>query len=160
MIQAPPDEAAALVEKLAARSWKLALAESCTGGLASELLARVPGASRVFWGSFVSYSPGAKIAMLGLEASLIEGFGAVSRETALAMAEGALLRSGADAAGAVTGLAGPGGDGSPLPLGTVWIASALRGAPAEARVFRFPGSRNEVRAAAAAALLRELLKRL
>ncbi|MDR2257578.1 MAG: nicotinamide-nucleotide amidohydrolase family protein, partial [Treponema sp.] len=103
-----PAEAAAenLVKKLYAASWTLVLAESCTAGLASDLIARIPGASRVLWGSFVCYTVEAKISMLGLNRDLIEKYGAVSRETACAMAEGALEKSGAPLAAAVTGLAG------------------------------------------------------
>jgi nicotinamide mononucleotide (NMN) deamidase PncC len=76
------------------------------------------------------------------------------------MAEGALEKSGVFLAAAVTGLAGPGGDGSGVPLGTVWIAAAVRGEPAEAAVFHFDGGRNQVRNSAAAAALEEALKRL
>jgi PncC family amidohydrolase len=152
--------AAALLEKLAARSWRAVFAESCTAGLAADLLARIPGASGVLWGSFVCYTPEAKAAMLGLDRGFIGRYGAVSRETARAMAQGALDKSGAEAAAAVTGLAGPGGDGSGEPVGTVWIATALRGEAAEAVRFQFDGSRNEIRARAAAAALEELLKRV
>ncbi|GHV67658.1 competence damage-inducible protein A [Spirochaetia bacterium] len=158
-----PDSAAVaekLIERLSALSWTVAMAESCTAGLAADLLAQISGASRVLWGSFVCYTPAAKTAMLGLEGSLIARYGAVSRETACAMAEGALKKSGADAALAVTGLAGPLGDGSAVPVGTVWIAAALRNRPVEAVSFHYEGSRNEIRAAAAVDALGELLKRL
>jgi PncC family amidohydrolase len=137
----------------------IVLAESCTGGLAADLIARIPGASRVLWGSFVAYTPAAKAGMLGLDPRLLEQYGAVSRETACALAEGALEKSGVHLAAAVTGLAGPAGDGSAVPVGTVWIATAIRGAAA-ARAFHFQGSRNEVRIFAAAAVLEEALKRL
>jgi PncC family amidohydrolase len=149
-----------LVEKLRAASWTLALAESCTAGLAADLIARIPGASYVLWGSFVSYTVEAKISMLGLDRGLIKKYGAVSRETACAMAEGALEKSGAPLAAAVTGLAGPGGDGSAVPVGTVWIATALRGAETEAAVFFYRDSRNGIRNSAAAAVVEETLKRL
>jgi PncC family amidohydrolase len=155
-------EAAAktLVQKLDAASRMVALAESCTGGLTADLIARVPGASRVLWGSFVSYTPGAKVRMLGLDRNLLETYGVVSRETACAMAEGALDQSGVFLAAAVTGLAGPLGDGSPVPVGTVWIATAIRGGRTEAVVFHCKGPRNEVRNFAALAVLEEILKRL
>jgi PncC family amidohydrolase len=149
-----------LVKKLEAASWTLVLAESCTAGLAADLIARIPGASQVFWGSFVSYTVDAKIRMLGLSGSLIKKYGAVSREAACAMAEGALEKSGARLATAVTGLAGPGGDGSPVPLGTVWIATALRGGETEAVVFHYQDSRNGIRNSAAAAVVGETLKRI
>jgi PncC family amidohydrolase len=96
-----------LIRTLASASLSLAAAESCTGGLVSDLLVRVPGASRVFWGSFICYSIDAKRRMLGIGEDLILRFGAVSRETACAMALGALEKSGAGAAVSVTGLAGP-----------------------------------------------------
>jgi PncC family amidohydrolase len=149
-----------LVRRLERLGKKAAAAESCTAGLAADLIARVPGASRVFWGSFVTYSIDAKIRMLGIDRGLIQKFGAVSRETALAMAEGALEKSGADYAFSVTGLAGPDGDGSGLPVGTVWIATALTGGEGRASVFRFPGDRNEIRAAAAQKAITELLNRI
>jgi PncC family amidohydrolase len=148
------------VERLAAASRMMVLAESCTGGLAADLVARIPGASRILWGSFVAYTPEAKTGMLGLSRGLIETYGAVSRETACAMAEGALEKSGVFLAAAVTGLAGPGGDGSAVPVGTVWTAVAVRGERTEAAAFRFAGPRNEVRNCAAAALLGEALKRI
>jgi PncC family amidohydrolase len=154
------DAAAALVRCLERLGKKAVAAESCSAGLAADLIARIPGASRVFWGSFVTYSIDAKIRMLGIDGALIRKFGAVSRETALAMAEGALKKSGADCAFSVTGLAGPDGDGSGLPIGTVWIATALTGGEGRAAVFRFSGGRNEIRAAAAKKAITELASRL
>jgi PncC family amidohydrolase len=150
-----------LVQTMRTRSLTVALAESCTAGLAADMLARVPGASRVLWGSFVCYTEAAKIGMLGLNAPRLGQYGLVSRETACDMAMGALEKSGASLAAAVTGLAGPDGDGSLTAVGTVWIATARRvdgAANAAARKFLFSGSRNEVRRQAAAAVLEELLK--
>ncbi|MDR2021602.1 MAG: nicotinamide-nucleotide amidohydrolase family protein [Treponema sp.] len=152
--------AEAVIRGLSAASRFLVAAESCTAGLVADLLARVPGASRVFWGSFVSYTVNAKERMLGIDPELIRRFGAVSRETAEAMARGALARSGADLAVAVTGLAGPGGDGTSVPAGTVWIAVARQGGEGEAAVFRYAGSRNEVRAFAASEALGMLLRHI
>jgi PncC family amidohydrolase len=154
------DVAEVLIEGMGRASLTLVLAESCTAGLAADLLARVPGASRVLWGSFVTYSLDAKERMLAVNGDLLRAHGAVSRETAIAMASGALERSGADAALSVTGLAGPDGDGSPVPVGTVWIGTALRGGEGEAAVFHFTGTRNQIRAAAAREALKELLRRL
>jgi len=125
------------------------LAESCTAGLVSAFMANIPGASAVLWGSYVCYTKEAKISMLGLDDSLLTANGLVSKETALSMAAGALQKSGADIAAAVTGLAGPDGDGSDLPVGTVWIAAALRNGEAEAKEFHFTGSRNVIRLRAA-----------
>jgi PncC family amidohydrolase len=149
-----------LIETLAAASLTMAAAESCTAGLVADLVAQVPGASRVFWGSFVTYSVDAKIRLLGVDAGTIHRHGAVSRETALAMAEGALEKSGTDAAVSVTGLAGPDGDGSGQSVGTVWIGIARRGLPAEAVCAVLTGDRNAIRRAAAAGAIAELLKRI
>ena len=147
----------------------IAAAESCTAGLAADLIVRVPGASRVFWGSFVTYSPDAKVSMLGLSGELLKKEGVVSRAVALAMAEGALEKSGASLAFSITGLAGPKADGlagdtSEVPIGTVWIGIAVKGGDngiqSGAKMFRFTGSRNEVRKAAAKAALEEVLKEI
>jgi len=170
IIQTAPAER--IVKLLSARKETLAAAESCTAGLASDLIARISGASNVFWGSFITYTADAKIRMLGVSEELIAKYGAVSEAVALAMAEGALLKSGASWAFSVTGLAGPSGDGftggdsGVIPVGTVWIGLARRENEnsgqlrSEAKMFHFSGSRNEVRAAAAAAALEELLQRL
>jgi PncC family amidohydrolase len=144
-----------VVKKLAETSKILVAAESCTAGLVADALARIPGASRVLWGSFVCYTVDAKDKMLGVDT--VEQFGAVSKETALAMARGALARSSADIAVAITGLAGPDGDGSGVKVGTVWIAAAT-GEKDNAEVFHFNGSRNEVRLAAAEEALRFVSK--
>ncbi|GHV95186.1 competence damage-inducible protein A [Spirochaetia bacterium] len=152
--------AKSLILELRERSQTLALAESCTAGLVADLLAGVPGASQVLWGSFVCYTAVAKCAMLGLDRQRLEQYGLVSVETACDMALGALAKSGASLAAAITGLAGPDGDGSAVPVGTVWVATARRGSTnALPREFHFQGSRNEVRMQAALAALEELLAR-
>jgi PncC family amidohydrolase len=139
-------------------------AESCTAGLSSDLIARIPGASNVFWGSFVSYTAEAKTKMLGVSEELIAKLGVVSQGVAQAMAEGALEKSGASWAFSITGFAGPGGGAQ--PAGTVWIgvAGLNEGSPCSlwstAKKFFFNGSRNEVRKAAAAAALEELLEKI
>jgi len=150
-------DAEILVERLAAASKKVVFAESCTAGSASGLLASAPGASGVLWGSFVCYAIPAKVKMLGLNKGLIMRYGAVSRETACAMAAGALKQSGADFAVSITGLAGPDGDGSGVPVGTVWIGLASQAEGSSAKEFRYAGARNEVRERAAQEALRELL---
>jgi PncC family amidohydrolase len=98
--------------------------------------------------------------MLGIGEETLARYGLVSGETARAMAAGALEKSAADAAVSVTGLAGPGGDGSPVPVGTVWIGTALRGAASQAEQVHFTGPRNELRQKAARAALEHILKRL
>jgi PncC family amidohydrolase len=153
-------QAEELVRRAQAAGLTLAAAESCTAGLAADLIAQVPGASRVFWGSFVSYTPAAKTRMLGVEEELLDRYGAVSPETARAMAEGALERSGADLAVSVTGLAGPGGDGSAVPVGTVWIGAASRGGESRAVACHYTGSRNRIRRRAARDALKVLMEEL
>ena len=146
-----------LIRVLHSDSCSLALAESCTGGLVADFLTRVPGASGVLWGSYVCYTPEAKVSMLNLDRERLARFGLVSRETVCDMAYGALERSGVNIAAAVTGLAGPDSDGSAAAVGTVWIAAAVKnkGIAAE-REFHFAGSRNEIRLQAALAVLETL----
>ena len=148
-----------LIHKLKDSSITLALAESCTAGLVSGLLAKISGASAVLWGSFVCYTPEAKVSMLGLDLQKITEQCLVSRETACQMAEGALKKSGAGLAAAVTGLAGPEGDGSGVPVGTVWVAAAGKGRTA-AQEYHFEGGRNTVRVHAAIAVLETVLQML
>ena len=148
-----------LIRNLRSDSRTLALAESCTAGLAADLLARVPGASRVLWGAFVCYAGAAKLSMLGIDRNRLLRYGMVSGETVCDMANGALEKSGASMAAAITGLAGPDGDGSAVPVGTVWIAAALREKGiARVEEHHFFGSRNEIRLRAAMAALEALLE--
>jgi PncC family amidohydrolase len=162
------EEAEKIVKILAARGEIIAAAESCTAGLAADLIASVPGASGVFWGSFVTYMADAKTKMLGVSGDLIKKEGAVSRAAALSMAEGALKKSGASWAFSITGLAGPAGDSSTapadksaeIPIGTMLIGIIGKGIQPEAKMFRFTGSRNEVRKAAAKAALKEVLEKI
>ena len=108
------------------RGLKLAVAESCTGGLLAAALTEIPGSSDVLDRGFVTYSNAAKQAMLGVPAAVLETRGAVSKETAEAMAAGALERSGTDVSAAVTGVAGPGGGTAQKPVGLVHFAAARR----------------------------------
>ncbi|HJO66441.1 CinA family protein [Sphingomonas sanguinis] len=110
---------------------RVALAESCTGGLVSAALTEIPGSSDVVEAGFVTYSNQAKISMLNVSAEVIETFGAVSTATAWGMAQGALAASEADVAVAITGVAGPGGGTPKKPVGTVVFAQALRGGDPE-----------------------------
>jgi len=157
LLEKAQKSAEALIHKLKERSLTLALAESCTAGLVSALLAGIPGASEVLWGSFVTYTKEAKVSMLGIEEKIPETFGLVSKECACAMAAGALRKSGAGIAASVTGLAGPAGDGSNVKVGTVWTAAALQNGEITAKEHHFTGARNEVRISAAIAVL-ELLQ--
>jgi len=117
---------AVIVRLLTEQGKKLALAESCTGGRIASRITDVSGSSAVFTHGFVSYANEAKSKMLGVPADLIDTHGAVSEQVALAMAEGALMESGADIAASVTGIAGPTGGSEEKPVGTVWIGIATR----------------------------------
>ena len=121
--------AEALIRRCAAAGLLVATAESCTGGLIAGTLTEISGSSAVVDRGFVTYSNAAKTAMLGVPAELIERVGAVSREVAIAMAEGALAASAADLAVAVTGIAGPNGGSAEKPVGLVHFGLARRGRP-------------------------------
>jgi PncC family amidohydrolase len=141
------------------RPRKLVFAESCTGGLLSALFTEIPGSSEFLWGGFVVYSVAAKAALLGLDPAQIGLDGVVSTATAEAMARGALERSGADLAVAVTGYAGPAVDPGEEAPGRVAFGWARKGRTETAEQ-RFPGSRDEVRYAAAARAFRGALELL
>jgi nicotinamide-nucleotide amidase len=114
--------AARVIDLLRERGQTLATAESCTGGLIASLLTRIPGSSDAFHAGFVTYSNDAKQTMLGVSAASLEAEGAVSEPVVREMAQGAMERSGADYAIAVSGIAGPGGGTPDKPVGTVWLA--------------------------------------
>jgi nicotinamide-nucleotide amidase len=120
-----------------ARNIKLATAESCTGGLVAAALTEIAGSSDVFDRGFVTYSNAAKEKMLGVPADVLERFGAVSRETAVAMAQGALAHSQATVTVAVTGIAGPGGGSAAKPVGLVHLAGATRDGRTDHREKRY-----------------------
>ena len=120
------EAAAALIKLCVQRSLKLATAESCTGGLVVGALTEVPGSSAVVDRGFVTYSNAAKQQMLGVSAKTLRDYGAVSQQTAEAMARGALGEANADVVVAITGIAGPGGGGPDKPVGLVHFAVASR----------------------------------
>ncbi len=120
-----------VVEANAQAGRTVALAESCTGGLVAAALTEVPGSSAVFDRSYVTYSNAAKREMLGVSSEIIETFGAVSIACVWAMAKGALERSGADVAVAISGVAGPGGGAKLKPVGTVVFARVTRHSESE-----------------------------
>jgi PncC family amidohydrolase len=128
--------------------------------MVGSMLGEIPGASACFWGSFVCYTAQAKVKMLGMAEEVLVKYGLVSGETARAMAVGALEKSGAHAAVSVTGLAGPGGDGSLVPVGTVWIGTALRNGKVQTTQFHFNGPRNAIRVKAAGKALEQIRKQL
>jgi nicotinamide-nucleotide amidase len=137
--------AQAALAALRQKHWRCAVAESCTGGLVSALLTAIPGSSDVMERGFVTYSNEAKQEMLDVPAALITAHGAVSAETAEAMAKGALRHSHADVAVSITGIAGPGGGSESKPVGLVYLALATK-AGCNAVEMRFgPQDRDEIR---------------
>lgn len=140
---------------------RIATAESCTGGLVAAALTEIPGVSEVFDRSFITYSNEAKMEMLGVSDDILATLGAVSEATAWAMAAGALKRSNADVAIAISGIAGPGGGSEKKPVGTVVFARALKdesSGPVLADTHHFGDlGRTEIRRQAALVGLRLLL---
>ena len=142
---------------LQVRGWRLATAESCTGGWIGKALTDVAGSSQWFEGGVVSYSNDAKTQLLGVPADVLRAYGAVAEETVRAMADGARQRFTADLAVAVSGIAGPGGGTEGKPVGTVHFAWASpSGVVAARRVFA--GSREAVRRQAVAVALERLIE--
>jgi nicotinamide-nucleotide amidase len=131
-----------------ARRWRLATAESCTGGLVAAALTAIAGASDVIACGFVTYSNKTKIELLGVPQETIAAHGAVSAEAAAAMAQGAVARAGVDLVVSVTGIAGPGGGTPSKPVGLVYIGVATKQDAARVERRIFPGDRTEVRRAA------------
>ncbi|MGX5844432.1 CinA family protein [Mesorhizobium sp. ArgA1] len=131
------DLANALLQACQQRGIMLATAESCTGGMIIAALTDIAGSSAVVDRGLITYSNEAKMEMLGVSAATLQAHGAVSRETVLEMAAGALARSRAGLALAVTGIAGPGGGSSDKPVGLVWFGVALKGGPVAAELNLF-----------------------
>jgi nicotinamide-nucleotide amidase len=127
------------------RRWRLALAESCTGGWIGKALTDVAGSSRWLECGYVTYSNAAKQKMLGVDGDVLQTQGAVSREVVLQMAQGALRGSGADLALSVSGIAGPDGGTETKPVGLVWFAVGSAVAAPVAEDCRFAGNREQVR---------------
>lgn len=148
-----------LARALLARSWMMATAESCTGGLIATCCTDLPGSSAWFERGFVSYSNASKHEMLGVASELIDCHGAVSEPVARAMAAGALAHSQAYVSVAVTGIAGPAGGTREKPVGTVWFAWCV-GDRIESEQRVFEGNRAAIRAATAVHALRGLRHRL
>jgi nicotinamide-nucleotide amidase len=131
------DLANALLQACQQRGIMLATAESCTGGMIIAALTDIAGSSAVVDRGLITYSNEAKMEMLGVSAATLQAHGAVSRETVLEMTAGALARSRAGLALAVTGIAGPGGGSPEKPVGLVWFGVALRGGPVAAELNMF-----------------------
>jgi nicotinamide-nucleotide amidase len=138
-------KAESLLKNYSATGWKITAAESCTGGLIMGVLTEVPGSSSVIDRGFVTYSNEAKNAMLGVDIALIQNHGAVSEETARAMAEGALTHSLANVSVSVTGIAGPGGGSEQKPVGLVHLASACKHGETIHHKALFAGDRTAIR---------------
>ncbi|MDQ2696486.1 MAG: nicotinamide-nucleotide amidohydrolase family protein, partial [Pseudomonadota bacterium] len=132
-------------------------AESCTGGWIAKVITDVAGSSAWFERGFVTYSNAAKAELLGVAEATLGGHGAVSGETVAAMAAGALSYSRADLAVAVSGVAGPDGGSPGKPVGTVWLAWAVRGGGCRTRRYVFAGDREAVRRQAVLAALEGIL---
>ena len=150
----------ALADALRVRGWKLATAESCTGGLIAAACTARAGSSDWFDRGFVTYSNAAKTELLGVDAPLIAAQGAVSEPVARAMAAGALARAPVQVAVAVTGIAGPGGATPGKPVGTVWLALALADGRVNAWRLQLAGDRAAVRAQTVHAALQAVLDEL
>jgi nicotinamide-nucleotide amidase len=153
------DLAALLLDRLRSRSLRLAVAESCTGGLLGGRITEIPGSSEVFVGGVVCYADRLKTELLDVPPTLIAEHGAVSEAVARAMAEGARGRIRVDLSVSVTGIAGPSGGSAEKPVGTVWFAVASP-ADTDARRVVFFGSRREIRERAAQTALYLLNRRL
>ncbi len=156
----PARDRTALCQKVAdalqARGWKLATAESCTGGMIAAACTDLSGSSNWFERGFVTYSNQAKTDLLGVRADMMEREGAVSEAVARAMALGALSRAPVQACVAVTGVAGPTGASAAKPVGTVWFGWNINGT-VSTEMRRFDGNRGAVRAATVAHALGRLL---
>jgi nicotinamide-nucleotide amidase len=143
---------------LLARGWMVATAESCTGGWVGQLLTAIPGSSAWYERGFITYANAAKQEMLGVPAEILETHGAVSEETASAMAAGALAHSHAQATLAISGIAGPGGGTPQKPVGLVCYGWALADGTRMSSTCRLDGDREEIRSRAVAAAMRGLIE--
>ena len=129
-----------IVRQCAKKRWRIATAESCTGGLIAACITEIPGASKVFQQGYVTYSDASKNKILNVSANSIREFGAVSREVAILMANGLYSRSKCNLSISVTGIAGPNGGSPEKPVGTVYIASACVSQKTLCKMFLFNGA--------------------
>ncbi len=139
--------------------WRLATAESCTGGMVGEYLTAIPGISAVYVGGIIAYANEVKRHWLGIPPAILDTHGAVSAETAAAMARGISTRFMVETGIAITGIAGPDGGTIEKPVGLVYISTIIND-DIQVRCIRFSGSRQVIRKHAAATALRHLLERL
>lgn len=151
------EQASAIIADYRDRGWMIVTAESCTGGLIAGALTEIAGSSAVVDRGFVTYTNQAKMDLIGVSAATLEVFGAVSKETALQMAQGALMRSNAEVAVAVTGIAGPGGGSAEKPVGLVHLALNTRSGIVDHREMRYGEiGRDQVRLATVRTALKML----
>ena len=158
-----PDDIAQLAREtgaaLTAKGITIATAESCTGGLLAGALTAIPGASDTYYGGFVTYANEAKMIMVGVPYALLREFGAVSKEVAIAMAEGAMAAAGTHLAVSVTGIAGPDGGSKDKPVGLVHFAVAMGESTRHLRKAFDPAwSRDEIRHASVLEALKLMKK--
>lgn len=162
MARVSDDELRALArelgDRLQARGWMLATAESCTGGWVGQLVTALPGSSAWYERGFITYANDAKVEMLGVPVETLALHGAVSEQTAMAMAAGALKFSHAQAALAISGIAGPGGGTPQKPVGLVCYGWALEDGTLLSSTCRLDGDREEIRSRAVAAALRGMIE--
>jgi nicotinamide-nucleotide amidase len=151
------DQVETLSILLTEKRWKIAVAESCTGGLLAGAITHRPGSSSIFDRGFVTYSNDAKIECLDVSPETIAKYGAVSDETAEEMAIGALKNSHADLAISITGIAGPDGGSKEKPVGLVYFGYALRGGSSGSLHHIFSGNREQVRIKAAKSAIGQLI---
>lgn len=148
-----------IVEILLKRGWKVATAESCTGGMIASRLVNVAGVSDAFDEGYITYANSAKIKLLGVRPETLKEHGAVSEETAVEMAMGAVTAADADCSVVTTGIAGPGGGTPEKPVGLVYMAVCVKGQVTVKRCL-FSGDRSEVRAQASQTALEFLLEQI
>ena len=146
-------------EHLATHGWRLATAESCTGGWVAEVVTATAGSSGWFDCGFITYSNDAKCALLGVSPMTLARYGAVSEQTTAAMAKGTLERSEADISLSISGIAGPGGGSKDKPVGTVCFGWARSGEAPQTATCHFDGDREAVRRRAVIFALEEILRR-
>jgi len=130
---------------LTVKGFKLASAESCTGGWLAKIVTDIPGSSEWFIGSVVSYSNEAKHDLLGVNEITLNEFGAVSGETVLEMSDGVFSHTDADVVVSISGIAGPGGGSDDKPVGLVWLSWGKRDKSVFATPFNFDGDREDIR---------------
>ena len=149
-----------LAGQLVEKNLTFAVAESCTGGMLAQWCTSLNGSSTWFECGFVAYSNASKISLLGVQANVLDEYGAVSPQIAEQMAVGALHHSAADVSASITGIAGPGGGSESKPVGTVFIASAVKNQPTATVKYLLKGDRQSIREQSVHAAIEQLLKRL